>query len=106
MGSTPMVEETQRLPDFSYARYAELVGLEGIHVDDPGALGDAFDRAFSARRPVVVDVVTDPEVPPLPPHVELEQATSMLKAVLSGDQHSKRMISQGFKGKLQEFIRR
>jgi pyruvate dehydrogenase (quinone) len=106
MGSTPMVEETQRLPDFPYARYAELVGLEGIRVDEPGALGDAFDRAFSARRPVVVDVVTDPEVPPLPPHVELEQATSMLEAVLSGDQHSKRMISQGFKGKLQEFIRR
>jgi pyruvate dehydrogenase (quinone) len=106
LGSTPMVEETQRLPDFPYARYAELVGLEGIRVDEPGALGAAWDRAFSARRPVVVDVITDPEVPPLPPHVELEQATSMLKAVLSGDQHSRRMISQGFKGKLQEFIRR
>jgi pyruvate dehydrogenase (quinone) len=106
LGSTPMVEDTQRLPDFPYARFAELVGLEGIRVDEPGALGDTWDRAFSARRPVVVDVVTDPEVPPLPPHVELDQATSMLKAVMSGDQHSRRMITQGFKGKLQEFIRR
>lgn len=106
MGATPMVEETQRIPDFPYARYAELLGLEGIRVDQPDMLGDAWDRAFSARRPVVVDVVTDPEVPPLPPHVELDQATSMLKAVLAGDTHAGRMISQGFKGKLQEFIRR
>lgn len=106
LGATPMIEETQRIPDFPYARFAELVGLEGIRVDRPEAIGAAWDRAFSAQRPVVLDVITDPEVPPLPPHVELDQATSMLRAVLAGDPHSRRMVSQGVRGKLQEFIRR
>lgn len=55
---------------------------------------------------MVLEVITDPEVPPLPPHVELDQALSLAKAVMAGDEHSGRIIRQGFKGKLQEFINR
>jgi pyruvate dehydrogenase (quinone) len=106
MAESPKVGFTQELPDFPYARYAELVGLQGIRVDDPAAVGDAWDQALSADRPVVLEVITDPEVPPLPPHVELAQALSLAKAVMAGDEHSARIIRQGFKGKLQEFINR
>jgi pyruvate dehydrogenase (quinone) len=55
---------------------------------------------------VVLEVITDPEVPPLPPHVELDQAMSLMKAVMSGDAHSGRIVKQGFKGKVQEVIHR
>ena len=106
MSESPKIERTQSLPDFPYARYAELIGLEGIRVEAPDQLGEAWDRALTARRPVVVDVLTDPEVPPLPPHVELDQAMSLARAVMAGDEHSGRIIKQGFKGKLQEFINR
>ena len=106
MTDSRKVGRTQSLPDFPYARYAELVGLEGIRVDTPDQLGDAWDRAVAARRPVVIDVLTDPEVPPLPPHVELDQAMSLAKAVMQGDEHSARIVKQGFKGKLQEMINR
>ncbi len=106
MTESPKVERTQSLPDFPFARYADLIGLEGIRVDAPDQLGDAWDRALSASRPVVLEVITDPEVPPLPPHVELDQAMSLMKAVMSGDPHSSRIIKQGFKGKLQELINR
>ncbi len=106
MAESPKVELTQSLPDFPYARYAELIGLEGIRVDDPSQVGDAWDRALSAARPVVLEVITDPEVPPLPPHVEVDQAMSLMKAVMSGDAHSGRIVKQGFKGKLQEFVNR
>ena len=106
MAESPKVGFTQDLPDFPYARYAELVGLRGIRVDDPTALGDAWDQALTADRPAVLEVITDPEVPPLPPHVEIDQALSLAEAVLGGDEHAGRIIRQGFKGKLQEFVRR
>jgi pyruvate dehydrogenase (quinone) len=85
---------SQELPDFPYAAYAEMVGLRGIRVDAPEALADAWDRALSADRPVVLDVVTDPDVPPLPPHVTLKQARSFGMALLAGDPHEAGIVSQ------------
>src|ERR1700709_1424831 len=60
---------TQSIPDFPYHTYAELLGLKGILVTDPERLGAAWDEAFAADRPVIMNVYADPNVPPLPPHV-------------------------------------
>jgi pyruvate dehydrogenase (quinone) len=67
-------DASQQIPDFPYARYAEMCGLRGIRVDDPVDLGDAWEAALAAESPCVLEAVTDPEVPPLPPHVSLEHA--------------------------------
>ena len=40
---------------------------------------------MAADRPVVLEVKTDPEVPPLPPHITLEQAKKFTCALLQGD---------------------
>lgn len=78
----PRFRDSQELPDFPFAGYAELLGLTGIRVDDPGLLGDAWERAFAADRPVVIEVLTDPEVPLLPPFPGgREKAESMRKAL-------------------------
>ena len=71
MSGDPKFVASQELPDFPYARWAELLGLNGIRVDDPDAVGDCLGRALAADRPTVLEVVTDPEVPPLPPHITL-----------------------------------
>jgi pyruvate dehydrogenase (quinone) len=70
----PKYEGSQVLPDFPYARYGELLGFEGIRVDDPDSVGAAWDEALGADRPVVLEAVTDPEVPPLPPHITFMRA--------------------------------
>ena len=57
-----------------YHRFAELIGLRGIFVDNPDSVGAAWDEALAADRPVVLEVKTDPNVPPLPPHITLKQA--------------------------------
>jgi len=67
MEGDPRFDASQSLPDFPYAGYAELLGLTGIRVEDPGELGAAWDRALAADRPVVLEVRTDPDVPLLPP---------------------------------------
>ena len=100
----PKYEASQVLPDFPYARYAELVGLKGIRVDDPDDLGDAWDEAISASTPVLFEAITDPEVPPLPPHITLEQAKHFMEAVGRGDPDRGAFIRQSLKQKVQEFI--
>src|SRR5207237_6187026 len=64
----PMYPGTQQIPDFPYARFAELIGLQGVRVDHPDQIGDAWDEVLASDRPAVLEAVVDPEVPPLPPH--------------------------------------
>jgi pyruvate dehydrogenase (quinone) len=104
MEGDPRYEASQQLPDFPYARYAELIGLRGIRVDDPEQLAGAWEQAFAADRPVVLEAITDPEVPPLPPHITLEQATAMASALAHGDPSRREIITQAAKGKLEEFL--
>ena len=54
----------------------------------------------------MIDALTDPEVPPLPPHITFEQATSMLKSLVKGDPEAKDMIKQSWKGKIEELVHR
>ena len=104
MAGEPRVPTTQDIPDVPYAQWAELIGLKGIRVDSPDRVGGAWDEALSADRPVVIEAVTDPEVPPLPPHITIEEAQSFMYALLRGDPHSGRMIAQSAKQKLEEFL--
>lgn len=85
MEGNPKFEATQNLPDVPYHRFAEMIGLEGIFVDDPEALGPAWDKALASRRPVVLEVKTDPDVPPLPPHITLEHAKKFTSMLAKGD---------------------
>ena len=71
-------ESTQSIPDFPYHKYAELIGLKGIFVDDPDQLGAAWDEALAADRPVILECYTDPNVPPLPPHITLKDAKNFM----------------------------
>jgi len=85
MGGDPRFKDSQWLPAFPYADYARLLGLEGIRVDDPEQVGPAWDRAIEAGRPVVLEMVTDPEVPPIPPHIPLKQVQNYVKALRRED---------------------
>jgi pyruvate dehydrogenase (quinone) len=104
MNGDPKFEASQSLPDVHYARFAEMIGLHGIRVEDPEDIGPAWDRALAADRPTVLDVVTDPEVPPLPPHISLEQAKAFASAVLGGDPSSGRLIAQSLRQKVAEAL--
>ncbi len=64
----------------------------------------AWDQALAADRPVVLEAVTDPEVPPLPPHITIEQAKALTSALLKGDPHPGRILKQSFKQKIEEFV--
>lgn len=85
LAGDPKYEASQNLPDFPYARYAESLGFLGLKVDAPEQVGPAWDQALSADRPVLLEAVVDPNVPPLPPHISFEQTKAYLSALMRGD---------------------
>jgi pyruvate dehydrogenase (quinone) len=106
MEGDPKYLGTQWLPDFEYAKYGELCGLKGIFCDSGDDMRGAWEEALAANAPVVLEVKTDPEVPPLPPHITREQAKKMTKAMLSGDPEFTGVMEKSLRGKLVEFLTR
>jgi pyruvate dehydrogenase (quinone) len=85
MEGDPKFNASQRIPNVPYHKFAELIGLKGIFVDNPDKVGAAWEEALAADRPTVVEFKTDPEVPPLPPHITLKQAKAFAATLLTGD---------------------
>jgi pyruvate dehydrogenase (quinone) len=81
----PKFEGSQRIPNVPYHQFAELIGLQGIYVDRPDDIAPAWEEALRAQRPVVLEFKTDPEVPPLPPHVTFEQAKHFMSTLMQVD---------------------
>jgi pyruvate dehydrogenase (quinone) len=93
MEGNPRFDATQQIPDVPYHRFAELIGLKGVFCDDPSRVGAAWEEALAADRPVVLEFKTDPEVPPLPSHITLEEAKAFASAAIKGDSREARMIA-------------
>ena len=104
MEGAPKFAESQRLPDVDYAAFARSVGLAGINVDTASQVGPAWDSALSARRPTVLDVRCDPDVPPIPPHATWEQVKDMATALVKGDEDAWGIVKEGVKQKAQEYL--
>jgi pyruvate dehydrogenase (quinone) len=104
MGGAPKFEESQVLPDVSYADLARSIGLTGIAVDKAEELGPAWDHALAADHPVVLDVRCDPEVPPIPPHASWDQIKATTEALLKGDPQAWDMITKGMRTKAAELL--
>ena len=83
----PRYAKSQDVPDVRYSEFARMLGLKGIFVDSPDALRSAWEQALASERPVVLEVRTDPNVPPLPPHITASQAKAFLAAYFKGDRY-------------------
>jgi pyruvate dehydrogenase (quinone) len=94
MNGDPKFSASQDLPPFPYADYAKSLGLRGIKVDRPDQVGIAWDEALRADRPCLLEAVTDPDVPPLPPHVTFEQAKKFASALVRRDPNEFGLIRQ------------
>jgi pyruvate dehydrogenase (quinone) len=97
MEGIPKFEESQTMPDFDYARFAELCGLRASRMERP-TTWPAWERALP-RTGRWSSTPRRPEVPPLPPHISFEQTTAMLKSLIKGDPEARDVIKQSFKGK-------
>ncbi|MFF9779109.1 thiamine pyrophosphate-requiring protein [Streptomyces sp. NPDC013978] len=104
MGGEPSFLPSQELPDVQYAAFARSLGLTGIRVEKPEDVEAGWRAALAADGPAVVEFLTDPAVPPIPPHATWEQMESTASSILKGDADRASMVKQGFKAKVQEFL--
>ncbi|MGP2437244.1 thiamine pyrophosphate-requiring protein [Streptomyces sp. JW3] len=104
MEGAPSFLPSQELPDVRYADFARSLGLTGIRVEKPEDVEGAWRTALAADGPVVLEFLTDPAVPPVPPHASWDQLEATVAAILKGDADRGSMVKQGFKSKMQEFL--
>lgn len=97
LAGDPKFEDSQQMPDVDYAAFARSLGLEGIRIDTPEQIAGAFDRAMSANCPVLVEVITDPNVPILPPHTTTEQIKKFFTAMVKGEPEAGEIMKQLYK---------
>lgn len=97
LAGDPKFSSAQDVIDFPYASYGKLLGFEGIRVDHPDAVAEGWELALNAGRPVVIEFITDPDVPPLPPHITWEQAKSYLGSLAHVDPDQWGIIKQSTK---------
>ncbi len=90
----PRFDATQGIPDVAYAKFARLIGMHSIYVDDPDRMGAAWDEALASAVPTLIEVKTDPEVPPLPPHISLDQAAKFMRTMLKGDTGGAHLVAE------------
>lgn len=85
MEGDPKFEASQDIPDVPYHLFAQSIGLTGILVEHEDDVAGAWEQALAADRPVLLEFKTDPDVPPLPPHIKLDQAKKFAATLLQGD---------------------
>ncbi|MBO0701306.1 MAG: thiamine pyrophosphate-requiring protein [Candidatus Dormibacteraeota bacterium] len=105
LAGDPKFEASQSVPPMNYAAFAEQLGLRGIRVERPEEIEPAWDEALRADRPVVIDAVTDPDEPPLPPHITFEQAKEFGTAILK-EPGGMGLATATLKEKVQETVSR
>jgi pyruvate dehydrogenase (quinone) len=103
MAGEPKFMGSQYIPDVPYAEWAKLLGFTGIRCDSPKKIGAAWDEALASDKPVVLEVVVDPEIPPVPPHIKKMQAKKVAKALREGDPEMWGIATKGGKQKIHEF---
>ncbi|MFH8655854.1 thiamine pyrophosphate-requiring protein [Streptomyces afghaniensis] len=104
MEGAPQFLPSQAIPDVQYAAFARSLGLTGIRVEKPEDVEAGWRAALEADGPAVVEFLTDPAVPPIPPHATWEQMEATAASILKGDADRGSVVKQGFKAKMQEFL--
>ncbi len=104
MEGSPKFVESQSLPDVAFSAFARSLGLHAIDVGKDGDLGDAWAEALCADVPTVLDVRTDPNYPPIPPHADWDQVKNMTRAMLAGDENGWQVVLTGIRTKVQELL--
>ena len=97
-------DASQDVPKFNYAAYAKMLGFEGIRIEKEDDIIPGLEQAFAAQKPVLVDVLSDPNVPPLPPHITFKQMKAFTSSLIEGDTDFWGMIKQTYKDVAENYL--
>ncbi|MDQ3917262.1 MAG: thiamine pyrophosphate-binding protein [Acidobacteriota bacterium] len=92
------------LQGINFAQYAEACGGLGLHVERPEEIRPALEQAVRSGRPALVEVVVDPNEPPMPPKVTVAQAAHFAEALAKGTPGGGQIALTIFRDKLNELL--
>lgn len=101
LGNPEYVVELQSI---DFAKYAEACGGIGIKVTDPNDIRSALEKALASNKPTIVEVVVDPNEPPMPPKIEPKQAAKFAEALLRGQPQGGKIALTLFRDKISELV--
>lgn len=88
----------------NFAKFAEACGGVGFTVERPKDIRPALERAMRTGKPAIVEVLVDPNEPPMPPNVKAEQARHFAEALVRGQPAGGRIALTLFRDKVREVV--
>jgi pyruvate dehydrogenase (quinone) len=76
------------LQPIDFCGVARACGAKAFFIDDAAQCGEAMRLALATPGPVLIEAVVDPNEPPLPPKVTLEQAKNFAESLVRGTPHA------------------
>lgn len=73
------------LAPIDFAKVAEACGLRAFHIEDPKKCSKTLKEALSCDGPALVECVTDPLEPPMPPKATGAEMKHFAQALASGE---------------------
>lgn len=92
------------LHPIDFAKFAEACGGLGFSVEKPEDVRPTLERALSAGRPCVVEVLVDQFEAPMPPKVSLDQAEHLAEALVRGEPNRGQIALTLFRDKMSELL--
>jgi len=87
---------------FNFAPWAQSCGGFGVRVEDPAEVEPAVRNALAFEGPALVDVVVNPDEPPMPSKVTYEQAKGFVESFLRGQPRRASITSTLLRDKITE----
>jgi pyruvate dehydrogenase (quinone) len=76
------------LQPIDFAGVARACGAQAFFIDDPEKCGETLRQAMATAGPVLIEAAVDPNEPPLPPKVTIEQAAHFAESLARGTPHA------------------
>lgn len=68
-----------------FVKVAEGCGLKAVHIENPKHCKDQLKEALATDGPVVIECVTDPNEPPMPPKATKQEMKHLTEALVRGE---------------------
>jgi pyruvate dehydrogenase (quinone) len=92
------------LQPIDFALYAQACGAAGFTIDDPKDAAGTLRRALADPGPAIVQAVVDPNEPPMPGNITLEQSMHFAEALLRGEKKRGDIIKTLVENKVREVV--
>ncbi|MDX2105827.1 MAG: thiamine pyrophosphate-dependent enzyme [Candidatus Melainabacteria bacterium] len=90
----PKFTPSQNVIDFPYAKHAQSLGLDGYLIESANQIESVLKYAMSANRPVVIEVLADPDIPPVPPNAGFKESVNLVQSVSKSDEAEHKPVWQ------------